>query len=190
VFWNRRITSVVTLPSFQLPGPVPQSSVGVARSGRLVSPATARNERYVVAARSILFVGDRVAHTGASELALWRLAPPARLSAWVVGLTMSLAHPGHDVVVAPGDLYAGLARLVVYRCTGGVLRIAVSTPEGTAIVVRSDNRVVATALLGAGERWTRVVRVPASPPDTQCEFDLSSSLRARVEELSFVRARA
>jgi hypothetical protein len=191
IFWNRKITGVGVLPGFDLPGPVPQTALGVTTTGLVVSSTTRPPQQYVVSARSIVLRGRPVAEAGAlagtPRLVLWRVARPLRVSAWLAGLPLRLPKSGSAPIVAYGDLDATRARLVVYACDGGTLSLDVAAVDDTSVVVQRQNHLVAAAVLKAGAHWKRTIRLARSSRRTQCEFDISSSQRVRVERLSFTR---
>jgi hypothetical protein len=177
VFWNNRITRVYDLLTAQVPGPIPQPSVGPFEDGRLVL-VSLRNApaQYVVASQALRFFGTVVRRDREAQLALWRLDQPFRLREWVQELRVGRR----------------LERLKVleYACAGGELRLRVTSPVAQRVVVKRNERVLLTLRMAPGYTWTG--RIPAAPPrpigKRLCTFAIEpAAAQMEIRGLGFVR---
>ena len=175
VFWNRRVRRVYDLLEAEVPGGIPQDSVGPEEDGRLVLKTGAEvPARYVVASDSLRFVGERVADAG-NSIDLWRLRPPFRLAQWIQNVRFDGTVEQH-------------ARVVVYACRGGALRLRLTATTRTAVELRRNDRLYRRRSLGAGERWA--IDVPAAAPRPLgrrlCSFDLLVSRPVKTSLVRFI----
>jgi len=160
-FWNRRLTEVYDLLSAQVPGGIPQQSVGPYNNGELVFPNGVRPKvDYVVASNSVTFYGRRIATT--AGISLWEPDPPIRLFTW----TQNLRYEG----TIDAD-----AREIVYDCRGGVMRIRVEAAATRHVVLRRDGRQVDAFDVRLGESVQRnLAASPSAHGNARCVFDLST----------------
>jgi len=113
VFWNRKIRWIYDLPGVAVPGPLPQRSMFLAPSGRLVATeGRADRPGYAVISSAFTLAGRpvaQVAQTGLQQagLRLWRIDPPLRISTHLSGLHFN------------GDIEAGDGQLLAYGCRSG-----------------------------------------------------------------------
>jgi hypothetical protein len=172
VFWNRRVRRVYDLLEAQVPGPLPQPSLGPYEDGRLVDKTGAEVRiGHVVASDSLRFVGRRVANAG-NSLSLWSVEPPLRLAQWTQNVRFDRTIDGQ-------------ARVVVYACRGGSLELRLRASAPRSVELRRNDRPYRRRRLAAGETWR--VEVPAEaarPLGTRlCSFDVltdGSVLAARL----------
>lgn len=173
IFWNAHVRRVYDLLEARVPGPLPQESVGPLEDGRLVLKTGAEAPaRFVVASDSLRFVGDRVATAG-NSIELWRVEPPFRLAQWIQNVRFDGTVERH-------------ARVLVYACRGGELRLRVVAPEARAVEIRRNDRPYRRRTLAPGARWELTVRAVAPPPvgERLCSFDVLTDgpiLAARIE---------
>jgi hypothetical protein len=161
LFWNTRITHVLSLPPARVPGPLPQKQSAPAPDGRL-----AIQDRYVVAPDRLAFVGTPVAHhargVDLASLTLWQLAGPPRLSMATAGI-----EPNGDMV-GPGTI-------VVYRCAGGSLDLTLLPKATNVVTVSLDGRPVLRRKIGGLLSWHGSIQVPASHRGS-CRFTIRGGL--------------
>jgi hypothetical protein len=161
VFWNRRVRRVYDLLEAQVPGPMPQPSLGPLEDGRLVDKTGAEvGIGHVVASDSLRFAGRRVADAG-NSISLWRVDRPLRLAQWTQNVRFDRTIDGQ-------------ARVIVYACRGGGLDLRLRAPAPRSVELRRNERTFARRRLRPGETWR--VRIPAvarRPPGTRlCSFDV------------------
>jgi hypothetical protein len=161
VFWNRRVRRVYDLLEAQVPGPLPQTSLGPYEDGRLVDKTGAEVRiGHVVASDALRFVGRRVANAG-NSISLWRVEPPLRLAQWTQNVRFDRTIDGQ-------------ARVVVYACGGGTLELRLRAPAPRSVELRRNDQSYRARRLGAGETWR--LELPAevpSPAGTRlCSFDV------------------
>jgi hypothetical protein len=203
-FWSRRIERVYTLPGPPVPGPLPRSPVGPLADGRMVfasgRPAPAR---FVVASDTVAFFGNEIAHVNRSNLALWSINPPLRLSTWLIGMgffTTSGDRRGN--LEATGDISAE-AHLVVYACSHGLLKLSLEANDTTVVKIFENSRQIRRIRLVPGGGWSDDLQLrpawSASEADTQthvsrtrrvpqCSFDIVSSGPVHVPRFELIRA--
>jgi Dolichyl-phosphate-mannose-protein mannosyltransferase len=196
VFWNRKIGTIYTLPGFPLPGPFPQRPVGPEADGRVVF-ALARRAlgRYVVSDRTITLFGSELASRDAAKLILWHARPPFRMSTWLTGIGLAGTHGDARGNLAAAGTMESSARLVVYACRGGVLRLTIAAHERpTFVEIARNDRFVRGARIAPWASWTGAVAVrpstrgPRSRGVAACDFELRSSWRVDVKQLDLTRA--
>jgi hypothetical protein len=163
-FWNRRISSVVTLPETRLPGPMPQRQLAI-RSDGTTDPAA--RAAYAVAPDGIELAGEPVArarqeNTAHEELVLWRLDGPLRLRSRLTG------------VFGNGDIY-GAGRLTVWDCRRGRLLLTVLGKSGKPIQIFWNEQLVVTLDVPNGGSQFVAVPVQRRPlREGPCIFDVRS----------------
>jgi hypothetical protein len=172
VFWNRRVRRVYDLLEAQVPGPLPQPSLGPYEDGRLVDKTGAEVRiGHVVASDSLRFVGRRIANAG-NSISLWSVEPPLRLAQWTQNVRFDRTIDGQ-------------ARVIVYACRGGRLQLRLRAPEPRSVELRRNERTFVRRSLAAGETWRLdVAAVAPRPVGTRlCSFDVmtdGSVLAARL----------
>lgn len=177
VFWNRRLRRVYDLLLAQVPGGIPQESLGPLEDGRLVDKhGRGPPVRYVVASSSLRFVGRKIAD-GGNSIGLWRVDPPFRLAQWIQNVRFDQVVERH-------------AKVVVYACRGGALRLTLRTAAARRITLLRNERPYARVTVGARRSSTFVV--PAKPPRplgrSLCTFDLLTAGPVKVPRIEFRRS--
>jgi Dolichyl-phosphate-mannose-protein mannosyltransferase len=171
-FWNERITHVLDLPPARVPGPMQQLERAPTADGRL-----AIVDDYVVATDRLEFFGTPVArhHRGAdlSDLILWRLAKPARLSLATVGVK-----PNGDMLEP--------ATISVYRCAGGRLDLTLLPKATDVVTISLDGKRVLRRRIAGLASWHGSVDVPASHRGT-CRFTIRGGLLLGSTVRAFAR---
>jgi hypothetical protein len=156
-FWNRRISTVVGLGAFSVPGPHAQNHVVPPADGRLPIKT-----RYVVANDTITFVGKPIAHQDRGDeeygLTLWRLDGPPRLATMEYGFK-----PNGDIM--------GTAGVTAYGCAGGQLELTLLPKSTDAVEVDLDGRKALSAHIAGLDYWNGTVYVPAGHEAT-CNFSI------------------
>jgi hypothetical protein len=161
VFWNRRVRRVYDLLEAQVPGPMPQVSVGPLEDGRLVDKTgTEVPGEHVVASDAVRFVGRRVADAG-NSISLWRAEPPLRLAQWTQNVRFDRTIDGH-------------ARVVVYACRGGRLDVGLRASAARSVELRRNDRTYLRRRLVARETWRVEIPAEAGRPlgSGLCSFDV------------------
>ena len=171
-FWNRRIEAVYDLLLAQIPGGLPQPSVGPEEDGRVVT-ADGKGLRwpYVVASSSITWRGTRVANSNAG-LALWRLDPPFRMASWVQNVQYNGVVDEH-------------AKIFAYDCRGGVFRIALRAPGPRSIRLLRNEGAFRSFELAAGDTISLAVHVSPPAGHRLCSFDLLTNAPVAVTRFAF-----
>jgi hypothetical protein len=199
-FWSPRIDRVYSLPGPAVPGPLPTAPVGPYTDGRIVfasgRPAPAR---FVVASDTVAFFGNELVHMRRSNLGLWSIRPPLRLSTWLIGMgffTTSGGPTGN--LEAVGDI-AAQAHLVVYACSGGLLKLSLEANTTTRVKILRDGRRIRSVVLVRGGGWSddlelrtgsRAGRAEARRQGQrlpQCSFDIMTSGLVHVPRFELVR---
>ncbi|MDX6483859.1 MAG: hypothetical protein QOE95_1630, partial [Gaiellaceae bacterium] len=175
-FWNRRIEAVYDLLLAQVPGGLPQPSVGPYEDGRVVT-ADGKGLRwpYVVASSSITWRGTRIADSSAG-LALWRLQAPFRMATWVQNVQYNGVVDAH-------------AKIFAYDCRRGAFRVALRAPGPRNVRLLRNEHAFRRFELAAGD--TIALSVPASSRDGHrlCSFDLLTNAPVKVTRFAFEPAR-
>jgi hypothetical protein len=174
VFWNRRVRHVYDLLEAQVPGPLPQPSLGPYEDGRLVDKTGAEVRiSHVVASDSLRFVGRRVANAG-NSISLWSVEPPLRLAQWTQNVRFDRTIDGQ-------------ARVIVYACRGGRLEVRLRAAAPRSVELRRNDRTFLRDTLAAGD--TLRVDVPAAPADPLgtklCSFDVLTDGPILAARLAF-----
>jgi hypothetical protein len=174
-FWNRRIEAVYDLLLAQIPGGLPQPSVGPNEDGRVVT-ADGQGLRwpYVVASSTITWRGKRVAYSTAG-LALWRLEPPFRMATWVQNVQYNGVVDEH-------------AKIFAYDCRRGAFRVALRAPGPRSVRLLRNEGAFRRFELAVGD--TIALSIPVSPPAGHrlCTFDLLTNAPVKVTRFAFVPA--
>jgi hypothetical protein len=168
------VRRVYDLLEAAVPGPLPQDSVGPLEDGRLVDKTGAEiPARYVVASDSLRFVGRRVANAG-NSISLWRVQPPLRLLQWIQNVRFDHTIERH-------------ARVIVYACRGGTLRLRLRTPAENTVLIRRNDRRFVHRRLDAGETWRLSVPAAARAPlgERLCSFDVITDGPVRAWRVAF-----
>ena len=175
VFWNRRVRTVFDLLSVQVPGGIPQESLGPEEDGRLVDKfGHGPRVSYVVASDSLLFRGTRIVDAG-NGISLWQVEPPFRLAQWIQNVRFDGVVEQH-------------AKAFVYACRGGRFELEVRAPGPRRLELLRNERPFLRWTLRAGQ--ARAVVIPARPPaplgQHLCTFDLFTNAPLEVPKLQFV----
>jgi len=158
-FWNPRITNVVSLAPFDVPGPLPDRQIATPPSGDL-----GIDERYVVANDRDTFVGSPVAHqdrgTEQFGLTLWRLAGTPRIATIVNGTQPN------------GDITGGKASLTAYGCRNGQLQLTLLPKASSGVAVYLDGKLMSRVAFHGQPYWNGTVYVPAGFKPDVCQFTI------------------
>ncbi len=175
-FWNGRVDALYDLLTYQVPGPLPQPSVGPLGDGRLVlADGQPIEARYAVAASHVSFRGVRVAEAPGADLFLWRLDPPFRLDTWI------------QTEPTKGEVLPG-TRVHVYACRRGRLLLRLRASRDGVVTLLRNGHVFRVRQLREGEIWS--VSVPALPAPLgrrKCTFDIADGGSTYKPELRFLR---
>jgi hypothetical protein len=160
-FWNRRVRKVYDLLEAEVPGGLPQTSLGPYEDGTLVDKfGHAVRVPYVVSSDSLRLAGRRVSD-GRNSIVLWRAAQPLRLRQWIQNVRFDGTVDSH-------------ARVVVYACRGGILFLDLKALEPTTVDLRRNEKPYEGRDLHPGEHW--VLGIPAEPRRPLgrrlCSFDV------------------
>jgi hypothetical protein len=174
LFWNRRLDRVYDLLLAAVPGGIPQESLGPYEDGRLVDKfGHGPKVRYVVASDSLLLAGRRLADAG-NGISLWQVAPPFRLRQWIQNVRFDGTVERH-------------AKVFVYACRGGALRMTVSAPTPFSVELRRNEGPFGRLRLRPGFAETIEIPAKARRPLGKhlCSFDLFTPAPVKVTGLSF-----
>jgi hypothetical protein len=176
-FWNRRIEAVYDLLLAQVPGGLPQPSVGPYEDGRVVT-ADGKGLRwsYVVASNSITWRGTPIASSPAG-LALWRLRPPFRMATWVQNVQYNGVVDEH-------------AKIFAYDCRRGAFHVALVAPGARSVRLLLNEAAFRRFELEAGKDLA--LTVPVVPPARHrlCSFDLLTNAPVTVTQFGFEPTRS
>ncbi len=173
-FWNPSVDRVYDLLHAQVPGGIPQTTVGPFEDGRLVLfDGTEAPAEYVLAAAPIALVGEQLGASGV--LVLWKIEPPLRLSRWVTGVNVNSSVP------------SGRAELRVYACSGGALtaRIISTQPRSVQILRNGSSDQTLAVQPGPGRTVVIPVSVPEPAGQRLCTITLQADGPFSVRDLSF-----
>lgn len=179
IFWNRRLRRVYDLLLAEVPGGIPQDSLGPYEDGRLVDKfGHGPHVRLVVASDSLRFVGRRIAD-GGNSISLWRIDPPFRLAQWIQNVRFDGTVERH-------------AKVVVYACRGGNLSLTLRAATPRRIRFLRNERPFGALELDPARAVTLVIRAKAPRPLGKhlCTFDLLTEAPVKVLRLAFARASA
>jgi hypothetical protein len=182
LFWNQAITNVVRLPGVESPGAMPQKVAHTRPDGRLVTRAGQLvDASFVAAASPVTMVGEPIATLPTSfeqpGMTLWRVSPPLRISARVIGLKPN------------GDIYgAQSAKVRVFACGHGNLELTLLGKQGLETRIVLDGRVAARHTIPANGVWRPSVPVPPSANGRGiCVFRIESDGLIGSTRVEFVR---
>lgn len=174
LFWNRRLDRVYDLLLAAVPGGIPQDSLGPYGDGRLVDKfGHGPDVRYVVASDSLLFAGQRLADAG-NGISLWQVDAPFRLRQWTQNVRFDGTVERH-------------AKVFVYACRGGALRLTLSASSPRLVRLRRNEQPYARVGLRPGFADTLDIPAKARQPLGRhfCSFDLLTPAPVKVEDLAF-----
>jgi hypothetical protein len=174
LFWNRRLDRVYDLLLAAVPGGIPQDSLGPYEDGRLVDKfGHGPDVRYVVASDSLLFAGRRIADAG-NGISLWQLDPPFRLRQWIQNVRFDGTVERH-------------AKVFVYACRGGALRMTLSVSTPLTVQLRRNEGPYGRLRLRPGSADTLEIPAKARRPLGKhlCSFDLLTPAPVKVTDLAF-----
>jgi len=162
-FWNPQIRDVVSIAPYFVPGPLPSSrQISMPADGEIPI-----SDRFVVANDEISFAGTPVAHQSRGTLdyglTLWKLDPPAQLTAITHGVK-----PNGDII---GD-----AGVTAYGCRGGQLQLTLLPKATNTLEVFLDGKRALTASIGGRTYWNGTVYVPRSHTSNVCTFTIKGGL--------------
>ncbi|HKP18593.1 MAG TPA: glycosyltransferase family 39 protein [Gaiellaceae bacterium] len=182
LFWNRRIDRVFVLGEYQIPGPLPQSLIGVEADGRVTRPGgSVDTPRYAVAATGFTFVGrsvTQIVQQGLRQagLGLWEVEPPLRISTWTTGTQGN------------GDIFAGgRAQIAAFDCTRGQFRLTLLIKEPETVDLLLDGQVVKHLQFSAAGVWRGTVPVLSHTRDRPCYLQIAPSALLGSTVLLFER---
>ncbi len=158
-FWNHRITKVVSLRPYTVPGPIGQTSAVLGPSGLLPISTP-----YLVASDIHRFDGTPVAHLVQSGvttggLTLWRLNDPPRLSMLTYGIL-----PNGDMT-QPADID-------VFGCRGGALQLTLLPKATRRLRIELGGKTVLVRNIAGLDYWNGTVYVPPSHRSDLCRFTI------------------
>jgi Dolichyl-phosphate-mannose-protein mannosyltransferase len=179
LFWNERITRVLSQPTLQVPGPLPQTAVAPDGAGFLRNGSQRVDAGLILAAPGVVFRGEPVARLPASfdqtGLVLWRVDRPAQVSLWRTGVKPN------------GDLLGG-ARVTVYGCDPGQLELTLLGKEGKPLRISRDGLLVRELTVPSGGVAHIAVPAPSDANGTRpCVYDLASMGLMGSTRIDFVR---
>jgi hypothetical protein len=179
LFWNRRLEWVYDLPGTLVPGPLPQSTLGVEPDGELRPDGETAPARYAVVPASFALRGERIAEapqfgTDRQGLALWRIEPPLRLSTITSGL-----FPNGDV--------DRVAALTAYDCDRGTFDAVLLVKEPQTVRVFLDGKPVRAETFSASETWDLQVPVGGTGGKRTCKLKIVSNGLLGTTRFEFVR---
>jgi hypothetical protein len=172
--WNSRITRVLTLLPYTVPGPMHQTGTLLPASGRL--PITTP---YVVASDIHQFVGTPVARltqngVPTGGLTLWRLSRPPRIS-----MITNAVGPNGDMTQP--------AQIHVYGCRNGALKLTLLPKATRSVRIELDGKTVATRNIAGLSSWNDTVYVPPSHTSDLCRFTIVPQLLLGSTLIAFDR---
>ena len=175
LFWNHRITTVLSALPYVFPGPSPRGPIPLLPSGRL--PLTTP---YVVATDLHQFVGTPIAHLAQTNvpvsggLTLWRLHGPPRLSLFTFGVTPT------------GDM-EGVANVDVYDCAGGELQLTLIPKKTRRLRILLDGKLVLSRHIGGVPSVDETVDVPPASQPRHCRFTIVPQSLLGSTRIAFAR---
>jgi hypothetical protein len=172
-FWNDRISSVLAIPPYAVPGPIKSRQSVPAPDGRLPL-----SQRYVVANDDLTFAGTPVARQDRGHdypgLTLWRLSGAPRIATSRTGFKPN------------GDLF-GHAQLVAWGCAGGQLQLTLIPKATNDVSVALDGTQVLRAHIAGLEYWNGAYSVPRTHRGP-CVFTLTGGELLGSTRVEFVPA--
>lgn len=179
-FWNRNVTTVARLPDALGSGAIPQTVVEPGADGVLrMDDRSTLPEPFVAAPTGAVLAGEKVAEIAptpvAAGVALWRVAVPARLESFTVGLE-------------PNGDFASPVYVTVYACGRGRLELTLLGKSGGRIAIQADGIPLQVVTPPPGGLWQGSVAAPPyADGTTRCVFALSPSGLAGSTRITFVR---
>jgi hypothetical protein len=179
LFWNRKLDQVYVLDGIRIPPGLPQTTVHVDDSGRLLLPdGSPASERLVVSSNALTLAGEAVAgieqqFIAEDGLTLWRLAPPPRLFSVTTGVREN------------GDMHEP-GRMRVYDCQDGRLELTLLPKVSTIVILRVNGRDVQT-LDVAGEEFVNATVFPPAGANI-CHFEVIGDSLLGSTRFEFVRS--
>jgi hypothetical protein len=182
LFWNHSIARVVRLPGVLSPGAFPQVVAHTRPDGRLVArDGSLVDAAFVAAPNAVSIVGDSVASLPTSfeqtGMTLWRVHPPLRISARVIGFKPN------------GDIYgAQTAKVRVFACGPGDLEPTLLGKQGLETRIAVDGRVVLAHRIPPDGVWRPSIPAPpgANGKGT-CVYKIESDGLIGSTRVEFVR---
>jgi hypothetical protein len=173
-FWNHRITKVVSLRPYSVPGPISQTSELLPSSGRL--PITTP---YVVASDIHRFDGIPVAQLAqngvpTAGLTLWRLSEPPRLSMITNGV-----QPNGDMTTP--------AEIDVFGCRGGALQLTLLPKATRRLRIDLGDKTAVDRSIAGLPYWNGTVDVPPSHTGDLCRFTIVPQLLLGSTKIAFAQ---
>ncbi len=185
LFWNRRIRQVYVVGDVEVPGPLPQRRVVVSPRGTLTLPVGRLSAPgYAVVSTKFSLVGQPVTQIAQQNLrqgglALWRIAPPLRISTWTTGTQGN------------GDIFpTERAKVNAFDCTRGRFRLTFLIKEPENVDLLLDGRLVRRLSFpspSSGEVWHGTVPVAAHSPERPCLLEIAPSGLLGTTVLTFER---
>jgi Dolichyl-phosphate-mannose-protein mannosyltransferase len=177
-FWNPRITQVVSLAPFDVPGPLPDRQLLTPASGNL-----GISQRYVVANDRNVFVGKPVAHqdrgTEHFGLTLWLLNGRPRIESILTGTQPN------------GDITGGKASITAYGCRGGQLQLTLLPKSSSGVSIYLDGKLAVHATFHGQPYWNGTAYVPPNFRSDVCQFTIKpDGLLLGSTRIAFVQAGA
>ena len=173
-FWNPSVHPVYDLLNAQVPGGVPQTTVGPFEDGRLVfADGSGVAAKYVLAESSIALAGEQLAAN--AGLVLWRLDPPFRLQRWLIGVGLD------------GSVPDGHVELRVYACSGGELKGTIAATQTRIVQVRRNDSSYQVFAVhpGVAQAFDVPVSLPGPAGQRRCTITLKGDGPFVVTGLSF-----
>jgi len=173
VTWNEAIKRVVSLGPARVPGPLPQEAATPGAGGQLQFP-----ERFVVASAPHTFRGEPVSEvdsgTDVGAVRLWRLDGRPRLSTVTRGVL-----PNGDMVEP--------ARIVVYDCAGGRLKLTLLPKATKVLTILLNGKVALRRHIGGLDSWRGAVEVPRASKPRLCKFTIEGQELLGSTQIEFLR---
>jgi hypothetical protein len=166
MFWNPRITRVVTLGGPESGPMPPHDTVGPRFDGRLFTAAGDEvTTPYVLAPERMRFAGTRVGSAVETidgiRLVLWRIDPPARLTMLTSGF------------LGNGD-FSGHAEIDVYDCRPGKLGVTLLGKDGSPVTLGATGVTPQTVTPTTTEGTYVLVPAPPASVGGRCRFSLDT----------------
>jgi hypothetical protein len=166
MFWNPRITRVVTLGGLESGPMPPHDAVGPRFDGRLFTPAGDEvTTPYVLAPERMSFAGTRIGSAVETidgiRLVLWRIDPPARLTMLTSGF------------LGNGD-FSGHAEIDVYDCRPGKLGVTLLGKDGSRVTLGAAGVRPQTVTPTTTEGTYVLVPAPPASVGGRCRFSLDT----------------
>ena len=186
LFWNEHVDRVYTIgDNHEVPGPLPQKSVGVEPEGTLTLPTgPLPSPRYAVISTRFTLAGQPVAQLAQQGLrqgglALWQVSAPLRISTWTTGTQVN------------GDIYAAeRAQMAAFDCTKGQFRLTLLIKGPQTIDLLLDGNVVQHLDFPSpspDEVWRGTVPVSSHTPDKPCFLQIAPTGLVGTTVLAFER---